>query len=179
MVLQGRIERPSSDYKALILPLNYKSIGVVWGNRTPIISLEGWGPAVKRIPHIGVSKGTRTPTSTLARLCTTFILYPHWRFRWDSNPRIRRLQLRSLSQLGYGIILVEPEGVEPSTSCLQGRRSPGWTMAPFGAKGKTWTFTLSVISRMLNLWATLAFGGLWQTWTAHAELFRLPLYRMS
>ena len=53
-------------------------------------------------------------------------------------------------------LMVEPGGIEPPTSCVQGRRSPSWAMAPwftiyhapqniFGGSGKIWTSDLTLI----------------------------------
>jgi hypothetical protein len=57
-----------------------------------------------------------------------------------------------------GSPLVEPDGIEPTTSCLQSRRSPNWAMAPQcgtpakagnGGPGKIWTSDLTLIKRAL------------------------------
>ena len=58
----------------------------------------------------------------------------------DSNHRPRAYQARALTcwamspsskNGGYIGLLVEINGIEPLTSCLQGRRSPSWAIPPF------------------------------------------------
>ena len=46
------------------------------------------------------------------------------------EPSTSRLSVVCSSQLSYWPILVEISGIEPLTSCLQGRRSPSWAKPP-------------------------------------------------
>ena len=48
------------------------------------------------------------------------------------EPPTLRLSVVRSSQLSYGPLfsLVEIVGIEPATSCLQGRRSPSWAISP-------------------------------------------------
>ena len=55
---------------------------------------------------------------------------------WAKGPwrRFETLGLRSkyeFQTLLTELLLVEPDGFEPTTSCLQSRRSTNWAMAPF------------------------------------------------
>ena len=63
-----------------------------------------------------------------------------WWAQVDSNHRPRAYQARALTcwamspsskNGGYIGLLVEINGIEPLTSCLQGRRSPSWAIPPF------------------------------------------------
>ena len=47
------------------------------------------------------------------------------------EPSTSRLSVVCSSQLSYWPILVEISGIEPLTSCLQGRRSPSWAKPPY------------------------------------------------
>ena len=52
------------------------------------------------------------------------------------------------------LLLVESTGIEPVTSCLQGRRSPSWANPPFRVFRSGWpkwtrTIDLTIISRVL------------------------------
>ena len=61
-----------------------------------------------------------------------------------------------LKSLSASIVLVEIVGIEPATSCLQGRRSPSWAISPYHlhfkkSGGPEWARTtdLTIISRTL------------------------------
>ena len=54
------------------------------------------------------------------------------------EPPTLRLSVVRSSQLSYGPVyslLVEIVGIEPATSCLQGRRSPSWAISPDHLQG--------------------------------------------
>ena len=65
--------------------------------------------------------------------------------------RLKRLTLKRFNPISNW--LVEISGIEPLTSCLQGRRSPSWAKPPylFRSGGPKWTRTidLTIISRVL------------------------------
>ena len=57
-----------------------------------------------------------------------------WWAKMDSNHRPHDYQSCALASWAigpYDFFLVEISGIEPLTSCLQGRRSPSWAKPPF------------------------------------------------
>ena len=57
-----------------------------------------------------------------------------WWAKVDSNHRPHDYQSCALASWAIGpfrLLLVEISGIEPLTSCLQGRRSPSWAKSPF------------------------------------------------
>ena len=70
------------------------------------------------------------------------------------EPSTSRLSVVCSSQLSYwpisaSLLLVEISGIEPLTSCLQGRRSPSWAKPPYSFSGSLGTFS-SVPSKLNN-----------------------------
>ena len=53
-----------------------------------------------------------------------------WWAKMDSNHRPHDYQSCALASWAIGPFLVEISGIEPLTSCLQGRRSPSWAKPP-------------------------------------------------
>ena len=108
--------------------LSYRPIiGAGEGNRTLIISLEGWGFTTKLHPHI-------------------------WWLRTESNRRHLDLQSFALpTELLTHIYLcfkkmAVPTGIEPAISCVTGRHVNRYTTGPFGCGGRIWTCDLRVMS---------------------------------
>ena len=60
------------------------------------------------------------------------------------EPPTLRLSVVRSSQLSYGplFFLVEIVGIEPATSCLQGRRSPSWAISPSYLRLAGFAYTL-------------------------------------
>ena len=62
-------------------------------------------------------------------------LFKKWWAKMDSNHRPHDYQSCALASWAIGpyqaLLLVESTGIEPVTSCLQGRRSPSWANPPF------------------------------------------------
>ena len=69
------------------------------------------------------------------------------------EPSTSRLSVVCSSQLSYwpvsALLLVESTGIEPVTSCLQGRRSPSWANPPDRVSSLLGTF-LAVPSKLNN-----------------------------
>ena len=62
------------------------------------------------------------------------ISFKKWWAKMDSNHRPHDYQSCALASWAIGpfrLLLVEISGIEPLTSCLQGRRSPSWAKPPF------------------------------------------------
>ena len=61
-------------------------------------------------------------------------LFQKWWAKMDSNHRPHDYQSCALASWAIGpyprLLLVESTGIEPVTSCLQGRRSPSWANPP-------------------------------------------------
>ena len=92
---------PREDYKLATLACNLQ-----------IFTLSLWKSSV-----VGQS-GLEPPTSRLSVVCSSQLSY--WPI-FDFHEYLQ-LHLRSL---------VEISGIEPLTSCLQGRRSPSWAKPPY------------------------------------------------
>ena len=60
-----------------------------------------------------------------------FDLLLKWWAKMDSNHRPHDYQSCALASWAIGPYLVEISGIEPLTSCLQGRRSPSWAKPPY------------------------------------------------
>ena len=75
----------------------------------------------------------------------------HWAL--NGNLSLKKLNEASLSRnFSQFLFVVEISGIEPLTSCLQGRRSPSWAKPPYlWSGGPKWTRTidLTIISRVL------------------------------
>ena len=67
------------------------------------------------------------------------------------EPSTSRLSVVCSSQLSYWPLLVEISGIEPLTSCLQGRRSPSWAKPPFSLP----LVKVHLLLRYLLNWITL------------------------
>ena len=70
-----------------------------------------------------------------------------WWAKMDSNHRPHDYQSCALASWAIGpfrLLLVESTGIEPVTSCLQGRRSPSWANPPgfFTCSGTSYLCTL-------------------------------------
>ena len=64
-----------------------------------------------------------------------------WWAKMDSNHRPHDYQSCALASWAIGpfrLLLVESTGIEPVTSCLQGRRSPSWANPPYLVIRKWW-----------------------------------------
>ena len=57
-------------------------------------------------------------------------IFKKWWAKMDSNHRPHDYQSCALASWAIGPFLVEISGIEPLTSCLQGRRSPSWAKPP-------------------------------------------------
>ena len=90
--------------------------------------------------------GLEPPTSRLSVVCSSQLSY--WPVSWWSVFCFSMLTSHQEN-------MVEISGIEPLTSCLQGRRSPSWAKPPypslFWSGGPKWTRTidLTIISRVL------------------------------
>ena len=110
------------------------------GNRTLIISLEGWGFTTKLHPQkkMVAQDGIEPPTQGFSVLCST---------DWATEPRI--WFLLSYLLILNPIILIKmavPTGIEPAISCVTGRHVNRYTTGPFGCGGRIWTCDLRVMS---------------------------------
>ena len=82
-------------------------------------------------PHLryktwDISKTRRYLISSISYL----ISFKKWWAKMDSNHRPHDYQSCALASWAIGPFLVEISGIEPLTSCLQGRRSPSWAKPP-------------------------------------------------
>ena len=73
-----------------------------------------------------ISKARRYLISSISYL----ISFKKWWAKMDSNHRPHDYQSCALASWAIGPFLVEISGIEPLTSCLQGRRSPSWAKPP-------------------------------------------------
>ena len=102
------------------------------------------------------------------RLSSHFVLLPNssvpsdrffyfaslkWWAKMDSNHRPHDYQSCALASWAIGpypgLLLVESTGIEPVTSCLQGRRSPSWANPPF-LRDPHFLGTLKTVPSKLN-----------------------------
>ena len=67
------------------------------------------------------------------------------------EPSTSRLSVVCSSQLSYWPILVEISGIEPLTSCLQGRRSPSWAKPPNLYPSSNKVHPLSIVNCQLSI----------------------------
>ena len=157
-----------NSLKPQLLP-KFQSISFKWwrvpgSNRWPPACKAGALPA-ELTPHLGLlevvgQSGLEPPTSRLSVVCSSQLSYwplsaPHliqvhlWIFKRLNETPVSRRFSQSL--------LVESTGIEPVTSCLQGRRSPSWANPPYpGILNCLGTF-FPVPSKLNNATSTMFF----------------------
>ena len=83
----------------------------------------------------GASESQRNSMKHLVQDTSVNFLKKKWWAKMDSNHRPHDYQSCALASWAIGPYrlpcVVESTGIEPVTSCLQGRRSPSWANPPF------------------------------------------------
>ena len=116
--------------------------------------LISFGASVSSLKEVVGQNGLEPSTSRLSVVCSSQLSY--WPISSKSNPRFSHssfveclpvslflLPHQSIRFVGDPVLLlVESTGIEPVTSCLQGRRSPSWANPPFkGSSSLQGSFT--------------------------------------